>query len=211
MNIFVVDSHVIYRRGLVASLELLDIVDAVDCADATAAAREHPALAHADAVIVDPSIVGGWEFIAAIRAALDARVIAWAIPGDPRAAPSALDAGAVGFLRKDTLTLDVLEAALTAAAGGAIVVAPSALAEGLRDGAVSVPRDRPIQPAAPPLSEREQRVLVLLAEGHQTREIASELCYSERTIKNVMHDIVTKLNARSRSHAIAYAVREGLI
>jgi len=54
-------------------------------------------------------------------------VIAWAIPGDPRAAPAALDAGAVGFLRKDTLTLDIVEAALTAAVGGAIVVAPSAI------------------------------------------------------------------------------------
>jgi DNA-binding NarL/FixJ family response regulator len=211
MNIFVVDSHVIYRRGLVASLELLELVDAVDCADAVAAAWEHPALAHADAVIVDPSIAGGWEFVAAVGEALDARVIAWAISGDPRAAPSALDAGAVGFLRKETLTLDVLEAALTAAAGGAIVVAPSALAEGLRERAVRLPRETPIQPAAPPLNEREQRVLVLLAEGHQTREIASELCYSERTIKNVLHDIVTKLNARSRSHAIAYAVRAGLI
>jgi len=61
------------------------------------------------------------------------------------------------------------------------------------------------------LSQREQRVLALLAEGHQTREIASQLCYSERTIKNVLHDIVTKLNVRSRSHAIAYAVRAGLI
>lgn len=211
MNIFVVDSHVIYRRGLVASLELLDIVDAADCADGTATAWEHPALAHADAVIVDPSIVGGLELIVAIREALDACVIAWAIPGDPRAAPAALDAGAVGFLRKDTLTLDVLEAALTAAVGGAIVVAPSVLADALRDGAVSLSRDRPIQALAPPLNEREQRVLALLAEGHQTREIASELCYSERTIKNVLHDIVTKLNVRSRSHAIAYAVRAGLI
>jgi DNA-binding NarL/FixJ family response regulator len=54
-------------------------------------------------------------------------------------------------------------------------------------------------------------VLALLADGHQTREIALQLCYSERTIKNVLHDIVTKLNVRSRSHAIAYAVRAGLI
>ena len=211
MNIFVIDSHAIYRRGLVASLELLDAVDAVECADGTAAAWEHSALAHVDVVIVDPSIVGGAAFILAVREALDARVIACATTCDERAARAALEGGAVGFLRKDALTVEVLQAALTAAVAGAMVVPPSVLAETLREGAASAPRDRPARPPAPPLSEREQRVLALLADGHQTREIATELCYSERTIKNVLHDIVTKLNVRSRSHAIAYAVREGLI
>ena len=44
-----------------------------------------------------------------------------------------------------------------------------------------------------------------------SREVAVELAYSERTVKNVLHDVVTKLNARSRSQAVAFAVREGLI
>jgi len=211
MNIFVVDSNAIYRRGLVASLELLDAVDAVDCADGTAAAWEHPALARADIAIVDPSIVGGSAFILAVEEALDARVLACATECDERAPRAALEAGAVGFLRKDTLTLDVLQAALTAAVAGAMVVAPSVLAETLRDATTNALRDGQARSAAAPLSEREQRVLALLAEGHQTREIATELCYSERTIKNVLHDIVTKLDVRSRSHAIAYAVRAGLI
>ncbi len=54
-------------------------------------------------------------------------------------------------------------------------------------------------------------MLSLIAEGHPTREVAERLCYSERTVKNVLHDVVTKLNARSRSQAVAHAVREGLI
>lgn len=211
MNIFVVDSHVIYRRGLVASLELLDVVDAVDCADGTDAAWEHPALAGTDVLIVDPSIVGGAEFILAAGDALNARVIGCTSAGDDAAVRAALAAGAVGFLRKDTLTLDVLEAALTAAVAGAMVLATSVLAETRRNGTAGAPDGRPAPSPAPPLSQREQRVLALLAEGHQTREIASQLCYSERTIKNVLHDIVPKLNVRSRSHAIAYAVRAGLI
>ena len=61
------------------------------------------------------------------------------------------------------------------------------------------------------LTEREQQVLALIAQGHPTREVAQELCYSERTVKNVLHDVSTKLNARSRSQAVAHAVREGLI
>ena len=54
-------------------------------------------------------------------------------------------------------------------------------------------------------------MLSLIAAGHPTREVAQQLCYSERTVKNVLHDVVTKLNARSRSQAVAFAVREGLI
>ena len=61
------------------------------------------------------------------------------------------------------------------------------------------------------LTDREQQVLSLIAAGHPTREVALELSYSERTVKNVLHDVVTKLNARSRSQAVAFAVREGLI
>jgi DNA-binding NarL/FixJ family response regulator len=61
------------------------------------------------------------------------------------------------------------------------------------------------------LSERERDVLRLVAQGLPTREVAAQLCYSERTIKNVIHDVVTKLNARTRSQAVAHAMRDGLI
>jgi DNA-binding NarL/FixJ family response regulator len=67
------------------------------------------------------------------------------------------------------------------------------------------------RPTAARLTDREQQVLALVADGHPTREVAQQLCYSERTVKNVLHDVVTKLNARSRSQAVAFAVRAGLI
>lgn len=63
----------------------------------------------------------------------------------------------------------------------------------------------------PRLTRREQQALSLIAEGHPTREVALKLSYSERTVKNVLHDIVVKLNVRTRSQAVACAVREGLI
>ena len=65
--------------------------------------------------------------------------------------------------------------------------------------------------SAQALTARERRVLSLIAEGRQTREVARELSYSERTVKNVLHDAATKLHARSRSQAVASAVRSGLI
>jgi len=61
------------------------------------------------------------------------------------------------------------------------------------------------------LSDREVQVLRLVADGADTSEIATSLAYSERTVKNVIHDITTRLQLRNRAHAVAYAVRHGLI
>jgi DNA-binding NarL/FixJ family response regulator len=61
------------------------------------------------------------------------------------------------------------------------------------------------------LSAREIEVLRLVAEGFDTAHIAMQLSYSERTVKNVLHDLTTRLQLRNRSHAVAYALREGLI
>ena len=51
----------------------------------------------------------------------------------------------------------------------------------------------------------------LLADGFDTAEIAGRLFYSERTVKNIIHDITSRLELRNRTHAVAYAIREGLI
>ncbi|MFJ4826047.1 response regulator transcription factor [Streptomyces bacillaris] len=61
------------------------------------------------------------------------------------------------------------------------------------------------------LAAREVDVLRLVAEGYDTADIAVKLAYSERTIKNVLHSVMTRLQLRNRSHAVAYAMRQGLI
>ncbi|MFI9005940.1 LuxR C-terminal-related transcriptional regulator [Actinosynnema sp. NPDC053489] len=61
------------------------------------------------------------------------------------------------------------------------------------------------------LSLRETEVLRLLADGMDTAEIAERLIYSERTVKNVLHNMLSRLNLRNRAHAVAYALRHGLI
>ena len=61
------------------------------------------------------------------------------------------------------------------------------------------------------LARRELNVLRLLADGSCTREIAGELCYSERTVKNIVHDTLTKLNCRTRAHAVAVVARQGAL
>ncbi|MFE5567655.1 helix-turn-helix transcriptional regulator [Amycolatopsis japonica] len=61
------------------------------------------------------------------------------------------------------------------------------------------------------LTPREVDVLRLMAEGHDTVEIADKLCYSERTVKNVIYGLTNRLNLRNRPHAVAYAMRAGVI
>ncbi|MEP7020627.1 MAG: LuxR C-terminal-related transcriptional regulator [Pseudonocardiales bacterium] len=72
--------------------------------------------------------------------------------------------------------------------------------------------DRPPRPLSiAGLSERERGVLSLVAEGYSTREVATQMAYSERTIKNIVQDITLRLNLRNRTQAVAYAVRSGWI
>jgi DNA-binding NarL/FixJ family response regulator len=61
------------------------------------------------------------------------------------------------------------------------------------------------------LERREVDVLRLLAEGLGTPEIATKLCYSERTVKNIIHGVLTRLQLRNRTQAVAYAVRTGAL
>ncbi|MFZ8999037.1 MAG: response regulator transcription factor [Ilumatobacteraceae bacterium] len=61
------------------------------------------------------------------------------------------------------------------------------------------------------MSEREIEVLRHLADGRDTAEIAEAMAYSERTIKNIIHEVTTRLNLKNRSHAVAYAMKSGII
>jgi DNA-binding NarL/FixJ family response regulator len=54
-------------------------------------------------------------------------------------------------------------------------------------------------------------VLKLLADGFDTAEVGRRLFFSDRTVKNIVHDITTRLNLRNRTQAVAFAVRQGLI
>jgi DNA-binding NarL/FixJ family response regulator len=207
MKIFVLDSHTIYCRGLAACLEAMEDVEAVNHAESVRAAWDDPALLQADVVVLDNTLPGGGDFIGAVREATGARVIVCTSDCDEENVLAVLQAGAVGFLRKDTLTGEGLASAVQAAVNGAGVVAPDLLGNLLK---AIVPESLEKPPPAK-LTDRELEVLSLIAEGHPTREVALRLSYSERTVKNVLHDVVTKLNARSRSQAIAFAVREGLI
>ena len=207
LKLFVVDPHTIYRRGLAACLEALPEVDAVGQAGSVQQAWEDEALFASDLVLIDHAMTGGGDFLSAVGEATGASVVVCSSLCSEDAVFAALQAGAVGVLRKETLTTESLASAVRAAADGTGVVT-SELLHDLLDGLGPNGHGKP---AVARLTDREQQVLSLIADGHPTREVAQQLCYSERTVKNVLHDVVTKLGARSRSQAVAHAVREGLI
>lgn len=125
---------------------------------------------------------------------------------------AAVEAGVSGVLRRSEATLDRLLAVVRSAAAGEGTVPPDLLGR-LLDQVGRLQR-QVLDPRGftfAGLSGREIEVLRLVADGHDTKEIAAKLCYSERTVKNVLHEITTRLQLRNRSHAVAYAMREGLI
>jgi DNA-binding NarL/FixJ family response regulator len=210
-NVFVIDPQSIYRRGVMSCLGELPFVAAVDGVDAPQQAWEHPALAGADLVLID---VGAPDAVAAIERLSSregCRVLATAMGWQQAELLGAVGSGALGVMCKQGLTQEALIAQVHAILNGAGVMPPrmlSTLVASRADQAGTSPRGFA---RITGLTSREQLVLKLIADGRLLREVADELSYSERTVKLVLSAAVGKLGARSRSQAVAHAVREGII
>ena len=131
---------------------------------------------------------------------------------DDRGLLAAAEAGVTGVLRRSEATAGNLAAAIRSAAAGEGTLPPDLLGRLLRQ--VGQLQRQVLSPRGltfSGLTEREAAVVRLLADGNDTAEIAGHLFYSERTVKNIIHDITSRLELRNRTHAVAYAIREGLI
>lgn len=125
---------------------------------------------------------------------------------------TAAEAGVSGLVRRSEATADRLVQVITSVHDGAGVVPPDMLGRLLNQ--VSRLKDHVLAPRGmnfSGLTDREADVLRLVAKGLDTQEIAKALSYSERTVKNTLHDITSRFHLKNRSHAVAYAMREGLI
>jgi DNA-binding NarL/FixJ family response regulator len=212
VKLFIVDHHSIYRQGMATCLEAAAGVEFVAHCDTPADAWNHPRLREVDLVIVDPTGAETLTFIRQVHDRMQVPVLACSPLCGEHDVLAVVEAGAIGMLAKDSLAPDALAAGVDAALAGSGVM-PAAVLTQLLHGLTRVSREvlEPRGLSLSRLTDREREVLRLISQGHATREVARELSYSERTVKNVVHDVVTKLGARSRSHAIAHAVREGLI
>jgi DNA-binding NarL/FixJ family response regulator len=125
---------------------------------------------------------------------------------------SAAEAGVSGLLRRSEATTAALLNAIRLADRGEGSLPPDLLGALLSQ--VRRVQEHVLTPRGLTfhgLSSREIDVLKMVADGFDTSEIADSLCYSQRTVKNVLHDVTVRFNLRNRSHAVAYAVRQGLI
>jgi DNA-binding NarL/FixJ family response regulator len=141
-----------------------------------------------------------------------ARVVLVAAVVDGSAVLVAVEAGVAAIVRRSEATQDRLVTAIRAASTGDGHLPPDLLGRLLQQ--VGGTQSRPPTPQGlrfGGLTQRELTVLRLIAEGYSTREIARRLSYSERTIKNSIHDLVSRFQLRNRAHAVAFAVRQGLI
>ncbi len=125
---------------------------------------------------------------------------------------AAVEHGVAGIVRRSEANADRLVAVIQAAAAGEGAVPPDLLGRLLQQvGALQREVLGPRGLTFSGLAEREVEVLRLVADGFDTAEIAKKLSYSQRTIKNILHDVTNRLHLRNRCHAVAYALRNGLI
>jgi DNA-binding NarL/FixJ family response regulator len=131
---------------------------------------------------------------------------------DPRAIVPVLDLGVRAVLIRSEANAERLVAVLRSVAAGGVDLPPGVLRQ-LIEQVGNVNREvlapRGLRFAG--LTPRERDVLTLVADGLSTREVATKLAYSERTIKNVLQELTTRLQLRNRTQAVAYALRNGWI
>lgn len=131
---------------------------------------------------------------------------------DDKGLLAAVEAGVAGVVRRSEATPANLLSAMRSVASGEGTLPPDLLGRLL--GQVGQLQRQVLAPRGltfSGLTERELSVLRLLADGHDTAEVGKQLFYSERTVKNIVHDMTSRLDLRNRTHAVAYALRQGLI
>jgi DNA-binding NarL/FixJ family response regulator len=207
LRVLLVDDHEVVRAGLRALLEGAEGVavagEAATAAEAvTEAVRARPDVAIVDVRLPDAS---GIEVCRELRSACPGtRVIMLTAYADEDALFAAILAGAAGYLLKQTRGADLVEAVRTVHAGGSLLD-PAVTGQVLRRLRHA---DRPAAEGSdPPLTDLEQRIVALMAEGKTNREIAETVFLSDKTVKHYVSSILHKLGVGRRSEAAAWWAR----
>ena len=219
IRLVLVDDQELSRVGLRMLLESRDEVDVVGEAENGRAAIALLDTIEADVVLMDirMPVLDGVEATRAIASAGGPRVLILTTFDLDEYVYDALQAGASGFLVKDT-PLHELVSAIVHVHHGDAVVAPSAtrrLLDHFAGGpATAIPRNEAPAagtPAVNALTAREREVLLMLARGLSNAEIAAEFVVSEGTVKTHVGRILTKLDLRDRVQAVVFAYEQGLV
>ncbi|MFW6599993.1 LuxR C-terminal-related transcriptional regulator [Propionibacteriaceae bacterium Y2011] len=194
------DQHAIIRRGMAASLT----ADGFTVIGESAGLRPVPRLDGVGLFIVELD-AGVLRHVIRLVTGRPTRVVVTMREDQAGEIPLLIESGVRAILRHDELTPETLTNTLRTVGAGS-TTAPAEMM--IR--AMSYARTVALGGTGA-LTTRERDVLRRLAEGAETLDIAQEMSYSERTVKNVVHDIMMKLNCRTRAHAVALATRSGVI
>ena len=207
IEVIVVDDHILFRRGLVGLLseqpDLRIVGEAGNGQDAVELVKQR----QPDVVLMDVHMPGmdGIKAVKELKKGTNARILMLTISDKDEDLLSALAAGADGYLLKNTEP-DQLYQAIRQAYAGQGVLSPEITAQVMKAAALSQNRY-----VVSNLSQRECEVLIELAQGATTSEIATNLVISKNTVKTHIGRILKKLDVANRAEAVARASALGLI
>lgn len=206
LRVLLADDHQMLREGLRRGLEAegFEVVgEAGNGADAVRLALE----THPDVVLMDVSMpeTDGIDATRTLtRADARQRVVMLTMHVDREVIDRAIKAGAVGYLTKDC-SIHEVAAAVQLAANGDVALSPHLAAKMLEEVRRTAGAGDGV------VTQREEEILQLIADGLSTPEIAERLYISQKTVKNHLASIYDKLDARDRTQAVLTAVRMGIV
>lgn len=207
IRLLIVDNHTLFRQGLVSLLQSEPGYQVVGEASSGEEALQVAARLKPDVILMDVKMpgMGGVEATRRLLESMpQARVMMLTVSEEEESLFAAIQAGARGYILKNADADELLHAIQRVHSGEAIVSPGMTLRlfETLRSGGPA------LTPApALPLTDREQDVFHLLAQGASNREIAQALTITENTVKTHVRNILEKLELRSRNEVAAYARR----
>jgi DNA-binding NarL/FixJ family response regulator len=210
IRVVIADDHPVVRRGLRALLETLDGIEVVGEAGDGLTAVEEVARLAPDVVLMDlqmPGMAGIEATRQIVSTGSDTAVLVLTMFDDDSTVLTAVQAGARGYLLKGA-DQDEIGRALRAVAAGELIFGPG-VASGVLGAVGGANSER--SECFPELSPREREILVLLASGQRTSNIAAQLYLSPKTVSNALTSIFAKLGVENRAEAIVLAHERGLV
>jgi DNA-binding NarL/FixJ family response regulator len=207
LRLLVVDDHEVVRQGLVSLLERREHFQVVAEAGTAAEAVEMARKFEPDLVVMDVRLPdgSGIEACREIRSEFPAtRVVILTSYPDEEAVLSAIIAGASGYLLKQIRGRDLITSLESVGRGDSLLdpAVTEKVLDRVRRIATGTYTDEMAQ-----LTQQEQKILLLVAEGKTNKEIASEVFLSDKTVKNYVSSILSKLNLERRAQAAAFVAR----
>jgi two-component system, NarL family, nitrate/nitrite response regulator NarL len=208
VSVLVADDHPVYREGIVRAVkERPDLKLVGEAGEGRSALSEIKRL-EPDVAVLDIRMPGldGTQVLAALRRdGVGTEVLFISAFMEPELAYRTVAEGAKGYLSKSAARQEICDAIVTVARGG------TALADEAQEGLAQMIQERERAEARPQLTEREQQVLRMIAEGLSAPQIAEQLHLSTTTVKSHLHTLYEKLGVSDRAAAVAEGMRGGLL